>query len=445
LRRKRLYAVVITVTIVKFFIFARSAKMPRAWRKGVDVSNEVRAQCPVDHTAISQRKTTRSHEPAGKPVERDAEGVWHVRGYAQARAVLRSADTKQAGFNAELLEKMPQKMRPPILYQEGQPHHEQRRQTARFFSPRTVSENYRGLMEELAGRAIRRLLRERRADLATLSMKLAVGVAGRVVGLTESRLPGMARRLDAFFEGDMIGFGWNPRALLGFARNQARVAAFFYLDVKPAIEARRKEPRQDVISHLLSRGYGDAEILTECITYGAAGMATTREFISIAAWHMLEQPALRERYLHGDEGERHDVLGEILRLEPVVGHLYRRATADLYLDGGGELLTIPKGSLIALDTYAVNADEAAVGECPLALMPGRELLAERLGPPVMSFGDGHHRCPGYYVALQETDIFLTRLLSLKDLYIERKPSVSWNDLIAGYELRGFVIAVDQVR
>ena len=156
---------------------------------------------------------------------------------------------------------------------------------------------------------------------------------------------------------------------------------------------------------------------------------------------MLELPALRDRYLRGDEGERHDVLGEILRLEPVVGHLYRRATADLQLEDGGEPVTVPRGSLIALDTYAINADEAAVGECPLTLTPGRELLAERVGPAVMSFGDGHHRCPGYYVALQETDVFLTRLLSLEGLRIERKPSVSWNDLISGYELRGFTAAL----
>ena len=233
--------------------------------------NGDRSRCPVDHAALSQRKTTCSHKPAGGPIERGADGVWHVRGHAQARAVLRSSGTKQAGFNAELLEGLPQRMRPPILYQEGQPHHEQRRQTARFFSPKTVSENYRGLMEELAGAAIRKLLRERRADLDALSMGLAVGVVGQVVGLTQSRLPGMARRLDAFFEGDVTGFGWDPRALFGFARNQARVAAFFYLDVKPAIEARRRNHGEDVISHLISRGYGDAEILTECITYGAAG------------------------------------------------------------------------------------------------------------------------------------------------------------------------------
>lgn len=60
----------------------------------------------------------------------------------------------------------------------------------------------------------------------------------------------------------------------------------------------------------------------------------------------------------------------------------------------------------------------------------------------MSFGDGHHRCPGAYVAIQETDVFLRRLLALEGLRIERKPSVSWNDLVAGYELRGFTVAVD---
>ena len=398
--------------------------------------------CPVDHAAFSQQKTARVVELAGpRAVERDSEGVWHVRSHAQARAVLRSADTEQAGFSAELQERMPQKMRPPILYQEGKEHNEQRKQTARFFSPKAVSENYRELMGEFVEELIGELVRKRRAELDILSFRLAVKVAGKVVGLTDSRLPGMDRRLETFFANDMTEFSWSPRALLGFARNQARVGAFFYLDVKPAIEARKKEPQDDVISHLISKGYGDAEILTECLTYAAAGMVTTREFISIAAWHMLEQPALRERYLESDEAGRHALLQEILRLEPVVGNLYRRATADIQLDNDGASVTIPSGSLIDLHTYAANADEKVTGECPMMITPGRELQAEKVGTAVMSFGDGSHRCPGAYVAIQESDVFLRRLLALEDLRLERKPSVSWNDLVAGYELRGFTVAV----
>ena len=197
-----------------------------------------------------------------------------------------------------------------------------------------------------------------------------------------------------------------------------------------------------MISHLISKGYGDGEILTECLTYAAAGMVTTREFISVAAWHMLEQPPVRESYLAGDEEERHALLQEILRLEPVVGHLYRRATTDIRLElDGGTPVTIPAGSLMDLHTYAANADEAVTGEYPLIISPGRELQKNKVGPTVMSFGDGSHRCPGAFVAIQESDVFLRRLLALEDLRIERKPSVSWNDLVAGYELRGFTVAV----
>lgn len=398
-------------------------------------------RCPVDHTALRQQKTARVIEPTGRPIEQDAAGVWHVRGYEQARTILRSSDTKQAGFKAELLERIPQRMNQPILYQEGKPHHEQRRQTARFFTPKAVSENYRALMEAFADRLIEVFKRRQHADLSTLSMKLAVRVAGEVVGLTNSRWPGLDRRLNAFFSNDATTWSWSPRALLNIVRNQARVAAFFYIDVKPAIEARRRRPQADVISHLLAQSYSDTEILTECITYAAAGMATTREFISIVTWHLLEQPELRERYLHSSEDQRQALLQEMLRLEPVVGHLYRRTTADVQLPNGPTPVTIPSGSLIDLHLYAINADEAVVGDLPLAICPQRELHAERVGGAVMGFGDGHHRCPGAYIALQETDIFLQRLLRLPDLKIVQKPSVSWNDLIAGYEIRNFMLSV----
>lgn len=398
-------------------------------------------RCPIDHTALSVQKTGRVGERTEKSIERDPAGVWHVRGYEQARTILRTSETKQAGFKVELLERMPQRMTPPILFQDGKAHHEQRKQTARFFTPKAVKENYQQLMEDFARRLVSKLQRDKRADLSAISMQLAVRVAGEVVGLTNSRLPGMHRRLNAFFTGNLDSPNLSPRTLFNFARSQVQIAAFFYLDVKPSIEARRRQPREDVISHLLERGYGDAEILTECITYGAAGMATTREFISIATWHLLEQPVLRQQYGAGSPDERQQILQEMLRLEPVVGHLYRRSTADLQVDDGDTSITIPAGSLIDLHIYAINADIRVVGDYPLLICPDREPQADRVGPAMMSFGDGHHRCPGAYIALQETDIFLQRLLQLDGLEIAQKPSVTWNDLTQGYELRDFILVV----
>lgn len=69
-------------------------------------------------------------------------------------------------------------------------------------------------------------------------------------------------------------------------------------------------------------------------------------------------------------------------------------------------MTIPAGSLIDLHLYAANVGEAVVGSCPLALRPGRELQAGKVGPAVMGLGDGSQRSPGSYVALQEPAVFL---------------------------------------
>ena len=177
--------------------------------------------------------------------------------------------------------------------------------------------------------------------------------------------------------------------------------------------------------------------MTECVTYAAAGMVTTREFIAMAAWHLLGDDALKKNYLSADDAGRQDILQELLRLEPVVGHLYRRAVRDISLAVDGQQVTIPAGSLIDLDLRAANANTETVGEKPLSVCPARP-LERSVGAAVMSFGDGHHRCPGAYIALQESDIFLQRLLRLP-LEVVTPPTLSWNDLVEGYDLRGFIV------
>lgn len=83
-----------------------------------------------------------------------------------------------------------------------------------------------------------------------------------------------------------------------------------------------------------------------------------------------------------------------------------------------------------------------VGADPLAVCPGRKQPRGRVGPEVLSFGDGHHRCPGAYLAIQETDILLRRLFTLPGFRLTRRPDVNWSDIAHGYELRNFRVAVD---
>ncbi|MFC6623077.1 cytochrome P450 [Novosphingobium panipatense] len=349
-----------------------------------------------------------------------------VQGYASVRDVLRNPEAKQAGFKAELINRGGL-TRPPILFLSGDAHRQQRAATARFFSPRVVEERHRPDIEHQVDRIIAGLRNSGSARLDDLALDLAVSVAATIVGLTNSDRSGMIRRLDAFFSvGTALRNGVLARAMT-FLQGQARMLHFHLADVRPAIAARRKAPQEDVISHLIAEGHRDRDILVECFTYGAAGMVTTREFITMAGWHLLEDAPLRARFLKGERAARIAILEEILRLEPVVGSLYRR------MEGRAEALE--------LDIRSANSDPEAVGPCPFHIDPDRS-RARRVGGAGMAFGDGEHRCPGADVALAEAEIFLERLLRLPGLTLERAPDVGWNRLVTGYELRGCRVALN---
>jgi cytochrome P450 len=131
------------------------------------------------------------------------------------------------------------------------------------------------------------------------------------------------------------------------------------------------------------------------------------------------------------------LLQETLRLEPVVGHLRRRTEQPVDLPTPDGDVRLEPGALVDLDLRAVNADAATVGVEPYGLCPGRELPAG-VPPAVLSFGDGHHRCPGGPLAMMESEIFLSALLE-RDLVHAGPPRVRWNPISAGYDLDRFFV------
>lgn len=384
----------------------------------------------------STQKTNREPIPTQR-VSQDAKGNWHIYGFEEARQILRSDVTTQAGFLAESVRGMKGLANQPVLFADGEVHHAYRTEVARFFSPTTV-EKYRPMMEECIDRFLKEAVQKKKIDLSDISLRIAVRVAAQVVGLTESDPDQMARRLGAFFQQDANRDAPKYVQVMRFLTNQVKLFHFFQKDVKPAIKARLNQPREDVISHVLGKGYSSMEVLTECITYGAAGMVTTREFIQIASWHLLEQPRLKDRYLVASEKERMAILGEILRVEPVVGQLFRRMQGDMELTSDGQTFQLKKGELVALHVYGANEDPRTVGDEGRQVCPHRD-LPRGVQAPVMSFGDGHHRCPGAFLALQETDIFLMRFLRLPVKF--KAPQMTWVELIQSYELRHFEMEI----
>ena len=358
--------------------------------------------------------------------------------FSFAREVLRNALAKQAGADSDQVD-TGNPDHAPVFYLDGEAHRRKRGAIARLFTPTAVTTRYRAIMERTTETLLARMKAAGEARLDVLSLELAVTVAAEIVGLTNSDYTSMASRIGATLTSSVPSalprrFGRLLRPLLF----RFHALNFFYRDVRPAIEARRRTRREDLISQLLDEKYSNKAIMIECMTYAVAGMVTTREFIVMAAWHLLESDAVRARFLTGDEADQLAILDEILRLEPVASVLQRRAAEEMAIGSG----TISAGTLLAVDIRSANTDESVTGPCPYVLDPDRAKRMKAAGG-YLSFGYGTHRCPGSQVAMHETRIFLDRLLRVPGIRLEQEPQIGWSDMLMSYELRGATIACNR--
>ena len=398
--------------------------------------------CPFD--THSERKAIKPGDASpGRVVKRGT--MWRIGSLAAAKDVLLARhETIQAGFTAEYIPRNAFRNH-PILISDGPQHDEQRRKVARFFAPRIVASRYGTLMKTVVDKILAEAKRTGTITIDDVALYYTVEVTASIVGLTHAKVPALARRLEKFFRQPPLDrskprLGRTNRQWMAAAANGlGPVFGLLVFDVLPAVRSRTKQPRQDVISHLIEQDYNLADILVECVTYGTAGMVTTREFITMACWHLLNNDDLRARYVAADEDERLGILAEIIRLEPPVGHLYRRVTEPVTVNDREQNYQLQPGELVDLDIRQANADPDAFAEAPLRLCPGRE-RARGVHDVGLSFGFGAHGCPGQPLALRETDALLHRLLAL-DVSMSAEPSISWDDLIEGYKVRGLTLSV----
>ena len=348
----------------------------------------------------------------------------HQGSFAVAEQVMRCRDAlQQAGFNADLVAQIPPSIRPPLLHAEGKLHRKMRTTSARYFTPK-ATEGYRDLMETFADGIVAEFRERGEGDLSLMGLRMAAHVVRHVLGLTESDVAGFERRFDAAIARDSD----SGSKVLTAGKKRLRRASLLNLylnDIRPAVRARKKSPREDLISNLIELNYSPIEMLIECLMYGVAGVLTTREFICACMLHFDADPPLRRQFVSGNADERKAILYEILRVEPIVGALHRRTTRPLTIETPEGPLEILKGEQLDIDVYAVNADPAIVGSNPERVCPHRNLGDQR--QPIYSFGAGPHRCPGEWIAIQETEILLRKLLEVETLEVVKLPSMGIND------------------
>ena len=387
-------------------------------------------------TLNTDSKTAQAPYTTSPRVRKDEHGIWHVHGYTEARDALRE-DMLQDGFGAEFVLKSGLS---PVLYQHGKPHREQRAALAKFFSPATVHQAHLPLIEKLADELVADLNSQKRINLKVLSNRMATFVAAAIVGLAPT--PGLVTRLNAMLRAPAIPDDASAfTKFVATLQGHKRRIDFWFHDVRPAIAERKRNPQNDVISYMISKGKGQMDIWAECLVYGAAGMATTQEFICIVLMHCLENPAARQVMLTGDSDARIELLNEILRLEPVIGVIKRKTLEPLTITTGGETHTLPACERVHFHIYDTNVDPQSMPDQPERLHPHRS-LEKGVYRSMLSFGGGAHRCAGEHIAIAETDAFIHRLLKLDGLRIEGEPKMSYNDGIEGYEVEELFVAVN---
>lgn len=391
--------------------------------------------CPVTH-GRDDRKTAKIAEANLAPQP----GARIINSFSFGRDLLRSPKVRQAGPPGSQVEEGAEIKNPgdvSFFFLDGDEHRKRRAAVAGLFAPKTIVTRHQAVMNATMDDIVAKLQFNGRAKLDELSWHMAVVVAADIIGLTNSdTTDNLANRVKAVLESSIQSTKNPLRKAINMARMMWRVGVFWKQDLSPAIEARRKAPKDDVITYMVKENYSKKGMIMEALSYGGAGMMTTREFIVMCAWHMFERSELRDRFLNGEESDQFAILEEILRLEPVASLIHRRAAEEIEVKDG----TVKEGEVVAVSIREANCDEAITGPCPFQLDPDRARRMKVVGP-YMSFSDGPHRCPGAQVALHETRIFLERMFRLPGIRMEKEPAISWNEQIQGYELRGCVVAV----
>ncbi len=188
---------------------------------------------------------------------------------------------------------------------------------------------------------------------------------------------------------------------------------FLYDRFSAYVEARRREPRDDVLTGLATASFPDGslpeaiEVARVAANVFSAGQETTVRLLGTALLTIAERPDIQAR-LREDRARIPDFVEECLRYESPVKGDFRLARRPVTVGG----VDIRAGSCVMVLNGAAGRDPRRFDE-PDEFRMDRPNAKEHL-----AFGRGPHACPGGPLARAETRISIERLLArLGDLRI----------------------------
>ena len=190
------------------------------------------------------------------------------------------------------------------------------------------------------------------------------------------------------------------------------------------IEARRRDPGDDIVSHLLSAEI-DGQPLTElqllmyCELIVEAGNETTRNAISGGLLAFSENRGEWEKLRDRPE-LMSDAVEEMLRWVSPIIHFTRMATQDTEVHG----VKIAEGERVAIFFASANRDEEVFDD-PFAFR------VDRHPNPHLAFGIGEHFCMGAHLARLEMEVVFRQLLTRLESFEIAGPAERLNSAVNG--------------
>jgi cytochrome P450 len=332
-------------------------------------------------------------------------GLWLAFSHAEANAVLRDRRLgriwrdKEPGERFESFNLI---HRNAILEMEP-PHHTRLRRLISTAFARGHVERLRPWVEDLAGRLVDDLLERSGGSesvdlLAGMAEQLPVAVIAELLGVPESDRPLLRPWSNAIVK--MYEYERTRE------REEAaeRAADEFVTYLRGLAADRRRDPGDDLVSHLVSVRDADGDRLTEdelvttCILLLNAGHEATVNVTGNGTLALLRNPDQLRR-LREDRALLPAAIEELMRFDSPLQLFERTATEDVEIGG----ITVEKGRKVAALLGAANRDPAVFAE-PDCLDVGRA------DNPHISFGAGVHFCIGAPLARVELQATFGALL-----------------------------------
>jgi cytochrome P450 len=331
----------------------------------------------------------------------DALPVFFVYRYEDIARVLRDGESFSSGHIIDMI-MGPVMGEHIILGMDGERHRRYRSLVSTAFQKKVLVEAEDALVASVADGLVDRFVDRGHAELVReFTFPYPTQVIAGILGLPREDFRQFQR--------------WSI-AILGFLSKQDEAIAASQ-EVKEymggILDARRKEPRDDLISALAQaeldgEHLSDEEIFSFLRLLLPAGVETTFRSTGNLLFLLLSDPGQLEA-VRSDRALIPQAIEESIRLEAPLLNITRMAAKDTEIDG----VAVPAGSTVMLMLAAGNRQENRWGD------PDRYDLARTEPKPHISFGQGPHMCLGIHLARLEMRVALNVLLDrLPDLRLD---------------------------